>query len=142
MTVSGSLHTLRLCCHRNTDLLHSSLISVSPVSLRWRWLSLGIKFYDSETLRIIYIIAEYGCAFSGLRIFYCCFQAFVQTVSEENVVAKYHGNGIIPDELLADDEGLCQSVRAWLHFVGKLYTELMAVSEQCLKNEVCPAVWR
>ena len=55
-------------------------------------------------------------------------------MSEEDVVAEHHGNGIIPDELFTDDESLCQSVRAWLHFVGKLYTELMAVSEQCLKT--------
>ncbi len=55
-------------------------------------------------------------------------------MSEKDVVAEHHGNGIISDELLADDEGLRQSVRAWLYLVGKLYTELMAVAEQSLET--------
>ena len=35
-------------------------------------LSILIKLYNTKTLRIIYIIAEYGCTFSGFRIFCGC----------------------------------------------------------------------
>ena len=54
----------------------------------------------------------------------------------EDVVSQYHGNRLSVDELLADDKGLCQSVRAWLYLVGKLYTELMTVTERplCIKD--------
>ena len=48
----------------------------------------------------------------------------------ENVVAQYHGNRLSGNKLLANNEGLCQSVRTRLHRIGQLHAKLMTISQQ------------
>ena len=63
-------------------------------------------------------------------------------MSCEDVVTKDHTYGVVADEFLADDKCLGKSVRAWLYSVGKVDTELMAVTEKLLKSQGYPAGWR
>ena len=93
-----------------------------------------IEFYNTESLRIVYIISENSSAFSGFCILYCCFQSLFQTMSCKNIIAKNHSNGIVSDKLLTNDKCLCKSVRAWLYSVGKVNTKLMSVTQKLLKT--------
>ena len=96
-------------------------------------LSVGVEFYDAETLRIVYIIAEYGSALAAFRIFHSGFQSFLQTVACKDIVTQHHGYTVIPDKVRADDKGLGQSVGTWLHFIGEMNAKLMAIPQKSLK---------
>ncbi len=87
-----------------------------------------VEFHDSETLRIVHIITEYGCAFSGFRILDRRFQPLLQSVAREDIVAQDHGNRVVSDKIRPDNECLRKSVGAWLYRIGQLNTELMPVS--------------
>ena len=76
-----------------------------------------VKFNDTKTLRIVYIISKYSSALTCLCIFHSSFQTLVQTMSCENVIAKNHCHCIITDKFFTDDKCLSQSVRAWLHCI-------------------------
>ena len=101
-----------------------------------------IELNDTEPLRVVHIVAEDRCTLAGFGIVYRILQAGIQTLPGENVVAKYHGYGVIPDKFFADQECLGQSVRTWLHFIGEVYAELMSVTEQLAGSAACPAEWR
>ncbi len=67
-----------------------------------------------------------------------------------DVVAEYQTDCVVADEILADEEGLGQSLRLGLHFVGQVDSELRAVAEQffepgqivwCGYDENIPDVW-
>ena len=88
---------------------------------------------NAETLRIIHVVAEYRSAGSRIRIPHCCHQALPETVSEEDVVTQDHAYIVTADEFFTDNECLRKSVRAWLHGIGQMNAELMAVSQQFLK---------
>ena len=96
-------------------------------------LAVVVKFHDTKTLRIIYIVAEYGGAFPFFCILYRRFQTLFQTVAGKDIVAQHHGHTVISDELLANDEGLGQSVGAWLYCIGKIHAKLMAVPQKFLE---------
>ena len=96
--------------------------------------SVLVEFHDAETLRIIYIVSENSGTFACFCIVYSSFQALFEAMSCENVVTKDHTYGVVADEFLADDKCLSKSVRAWLYSIGKVDTELMAVTEKLLKS--------
>lgn len=96
-------------------------------------LAVVVKFHDTKTLRIVHIIAKYSGAFSFFRILYRRFQTLFQAVAGKDVVPQHHGYTVISDELLANDEGLGQSVGTWLHCIRKIYTKLMTVSQKFLE---------
>ena len=122
----------------------NSLISVSPVSLRWRWLFPRSQILRSRTLRIIYIIAEYGLRLFPVSAFStAAFRRLFQTRVEEDVVAEHHGNGIIPDELLADDEGHNASPSGLAGTLWKAVHQTVWPSpSSALETRGCPAGWR
>ena len=74
-----------------------------------------VKFYDTEALRIIDIVAEYSRAlFLGRG----STQAFHKSLTLENIITQNHRYGIIPNKLLAYDKSLCQSIRARLYSIA------------------------
>ena len=68
--------------------------------------------------------------FSVLRRF---LQHLPESVPIEDVVSQHHRAGIVPDELLAQQKRLGQSVRARLHLVLEVDPELASVAQQVLK---------
>ena len=93
-----------------------------------------VEFYDTESLRIIYIVSEYSSAFAGFCILYSSLKSLLQSMSCENVITQHHGNCVIADEFLADDKCLRKSVRAWLYGIGKMNAELMSVTQKFLET--------
>ena len=69
--------------------------------------SVCVKLHNTKTFWIIYIITKYR---SALLLVRSPQQSLLQTVSCKNVIAQDHGNMVIPDKLLANDERLSQSV--------------------------------
>ena len=121
------------------------IIEVQPrytiIALRMLWLlfnrnglAILIKLYDTESLRIIYIVSKYGSTLTRLCILHCCCQTFLHTVSCENIISQYHRNGIITNEFLSNDECLSQSIRAWLYCIRQLHSKLMSVSQQFFES--------
>ena len=96
-------------------------------------LAILIKFHDTETLRIVHIVAKHRCSLSVFRMIYGCFQTLFQPVSGENIVTEHHRHGIIADEIRPDKERLRESVRRRLHCIGQVHTKLAAVSQKILK---------
>ena len=95
--------------------------------------SVRIEIHDTETLRIVDIIAKDGCL-SLLCILCGIAQNFSESVSIENVVTKYHGAGILSDKFLSKQKCLCESIRRRLHFVGQMKPELISIPQKCLKS--------
>ena len=93
-----------------------------------------VKFYNTESLRIIYIVSENSSTFAGFCVLYSSFQSFLQSMSCEDIIAENHGNCIITDKFLADDKCLSKSVRAWLYGVSKVYAKLMSVTKKFLET--------
>ena len=69
-----------------------------------------VEFHDSEALRIVDVVAEYGRSLAGFRVLDSCFQSLFQSVACKNVVTQDHSDAVVSDELFADDKGLGQSV--------------------------------
>ena len=51
----------------------------------------------------------------------------------KNVVTQHERAGRVADKLLADDESLCQAVRAGLHGILQVHAPLAAITQQLLK---------
>lgn len=67
---------------------------------------------------------------------YCVFQQQMEVVPEEDVVAQDEGAGIVADELLADDEGLGETIRRGLYGVAQIDAPAAAVPRSCSKRGV------
>ena len=48
----------------------------------------------------------------------------------EDIVAEYEADGVVADEFLSDDKGLCQTVGRWLLGIFETDAELAAVAEE------------
>ena len=90
-------------------------------------LAVVVELHDAEPLRIVHIVAEHRSPLAGLRVLHRRLQPLLQAVAGENIVSQHHGHRVVADELLADDEGLGQAVRAWLYGIGKIHAKLMAI---------------
>ena len=67
-----------------------------------------VKFYNTESLRIIYIVSENSCTLAGFCVLYSSFQSFLQSMSCEDIIAEY-----------------C---------IGEMDTELMSFTKNLLKT--------
>ena len=77
-------------------------------------LSVLVEGDDTETLRIVNIVAENGRArFLRRGLTECLLKA----VAGEDVIAENHRYRIITDKICAQDEGLCESIRGWLYLI-------------------------
>ena len=91
-----------------------------------------VKGHNAEALGVVDIVAENGAA-------PCCgvgssgLQPLGETGAVEDVVAQNHRTAVIADELLAQNKGLCQTVRTGLDLVLQVQAVLAAVTQQRLK---------
>ena len=105
-------------------------------------LGLGGLFFDAHrtaalvesdhaiALGVVHVIGEDGGAIGLLA---CGHQLLLQVMAVEDVVAQHQCAGCAVQELLADDEGLCQPIRAGLHGVLEIQAPLAPVAQQLLK---------
>src|SRR5690606_29864390 len=94
-------------------------------------LALRTKGCDTIALRIADMVGKDSSA-PGLLTGAVEHARHVLTIKQ--VVAQDQRGRRLTNEILSDDERLCQSVRAGLLGVVKLQTPMMAVAQQCLKQ--------
>ena len=93
-----------------------------------------IELNNTETLRVIHIVAKHCGTLTGFRILHSSFQTLFQAVSCKNVVTQYHCHSVITNKISTNDKRLCQSIRGGLNSIGKVNTKLMSVTQQILKT--------
>ena len=94
--------------------------------------ALAVELNDAEALRVVHVVAEDRGA-ARLGVLDGARQVARQAVAVEDVVAEHEGARLPFDELLADGEGLRQTVRARLLGVGQVHAVARAVPEQALE---------
>ena len=96
-------------------------------------LAILVKLHNTETLRIIHIVAKHGCTLATLSVLYCGSQSFLQAMTGKDVVTQHHSHRIISNKIGANDKGLCQSIRRRLNSIGQVYTKLVSITQQVLE---------
>ena len=95
--------------------------------------SVCIELGHAIAFGVAHPIAEYG----GLLFFFGSTHGLAEhggkPVSVENVVAQHQAGGIVTDELLADEEGLCQAVGRGLLGIFETHAEVAAIAQQTLE---------
>ena len=90
----------------------------------------SVEFGHSIAFGIADPIAEDG----GFVVFFGCADGFAEEASEsvavEDVVSKHEAGGVVSDEFLAYDEGLCESVRRGLFGILEVHAIVGAISEE------------
>ena len=94
--------------------------------------ALAIELHDAEALGVIDVVAEDRGA-ARLGVLHGARQVARQAVAVEDVVAEHQRARLAGDELLADGEGLRQTVRRGLLCVGQVHAVARAVPEQALE---------
>ena len=92
-----------------------------------------VKGDNAETLGVVDKVAEHGAAAGG-GVGCSALEPLGETGAVEDVVAQNHGAAVVADELLAQNERLCQAVRAGLYLVLQVQAVLAAVPQQGLKT--------
>ena len=92
-----------------------------------------VELDDAEALGILHIIAEDGAAALVLSVGGGSLQDLGEAVAVEDVIAQDHGAAVVANELLAQDECLCQAVRGGLNFILQMDAVLAAIAQQRLK---------
>ena len=93
-----------------------------------------VEFGDAVAFGVIDPVAEDGgfvLFFSG---FNCVFENFGETCTVEDIVAEDEAGRVIADEVLADDECLCESVGRGLFGVGEVDSVVTAVTEKAFES--------
>ena len=93
---------------------------------------LAVELHDAEALGVVHVVAE-DRGPTGLGVLDRARQVAGQAVAVEDVVAEHQGARLAGDEVLADGEGLGQSVGARLLGVGEPHAVARAVAEQALE---------
>ena len=120
---------------------HLIRIEIKPyhriVGFRLSWfflygetITVYVKLSHAVTLRIIHPVTEHRCFLFLFCRVYCLTQQGGKTVPVKNVVTQHKADGIVPDELFPDKEGLCQSVRRGLLGVLKMYAIIRSIAQQ------------
>ncbi|MNJ67131.1 hypothetical protein D3C77_632740 [compost metagenome] len=73
------------------------------------------------------MVTEYGCTVTLLA---GGAQFVGEVLAVEDVIAQDEAARVFANELFANDEGLCQAIRAWLFGVSQLYAILATVTQQ------------
>ena len=93
-------------------------------------LVLLVELNDTVAFRVIDVVAEHRGAMFERG---CLAQLAAQTVAVEDVVAEHEGACIVTDEVLTEQEGLSQTVRAWLNLVLQRDAVSGAIAKQALE---------
>ncbi len=59
---------------------------------------------------------------------------FRKVVTIENVIPQHQGTIIVTDEFFANNESLCQAIRAWLDFILQIQTPLASITQKLFKT--------
>lgn len=94
--------------------------------------ALAVELHDAEALGVVHVVAEDRGA-ARLGVLDGARQVARQAVAVEDVVAQDQGARLAGDEVLADGEGLGQTVGARLLGVGQVHAVARAVPEQALE---------
>ena len=91
-----------------------------------------VKLHHAETLGVGHIVAEHGSSsvFGGVPR---AGEDVGKTVAVEDIVAQYHGAGIVPDKFLANQKRLCQPIGRRLNGILQTDAKMAAVPQQILK---------
>ena len=96
-------------------------------------IALAVELGHAVAFGVADPIAEHrGTAFF-LGLADCLLQHGAEAGSMEDVVSEYQAGGIVADEFLADDEGLCQTVGTGLFGIFEPYSVIASVAQQTLE---------
>ncbi|KAF5043425.1 hypothetical protein DSECCO2_502370 [anaerobic digester metagenome] len=90
-----------------------------------------VELHHAVAVRIAHLVAEDDAAFGKAR---AALQHRGQPLAVEDVVAKDQADGIVADELPAEQKGLGEALGPGLHLVGKGHAEACAVAEHLLET--------
>ena len=90
-----------------------------------------VKRHHAITLWVVHMVGKYGGT-AGLLV--CIGQQGVQVVAVKDVVTQHQRTGAVANELLTDDEGLRQAVRAGLNGIAQVHAPLAAIAQQLLET--------
>ena len=93
-----------------------------------------VKLHNTETLRVIHIVAEDRGAIAICGTIDSIFQSAIDAMAGKNIVPQHHGHRIIAYEIRADNKCLRQSVRRRLHRIAEMQPELAAILQKSLKS--------
>ena len=96
-------------------------------------LAVLVELHDAKALRVLHIVAEHGAAAFVFRIGSGGLEDLGEAVAVEDVIAQDHGAAVVANELFAQNEGLCQTVRRGLNFILQMDAVLAAITQQRLK---------
>ena len=65
---------------------------------------------------------------------------FVKAYAMKNVVAQNQACAVVTNEILANDKGLCQTIRAGLLGIFEVYSDVTAIAQET--TETGKVVWR
>ena len=85
-------------------------------------------------LRIADPIAEDGSFVALFGIFDSLTEGLSEGHPVEDVVAEYEAYGVVTDEVLADEEGLCQPFGARLFGIGEVHSVAASIAEKAAKS--------
>ena len=60
-------------------------------------------------------------------------QHVTESAAEEDVVSKHHGNAVVANEVLPNEEGLRQTLRLFLNGILQLQSELVSFTQKVFK---------
>ena len=91
-------------------------------------IALLIEFSHTISFRVTYTITKDGSFAILLGIYYSLMQHLTKTSTMEDVVTQYKTSRIITNELLTDDECLCQAIRRRLLSILELHSKLTTIT--------------
>ena len=97
-------------------------------------LAVLVELDDAEALRVRDIVTEDGAAALVLGVGGGVLQDLGEAVAVEDVIAEDHRAAVVADELLAEDECLCQTVRRGLDLILQMDAVLAAIAQQRLET--------
>ena len=105
-------------------------------------LAVLVELHDAKAFRVLHIVAKHGAAAFVFRIGSGGLEDLGEAVAVEDVIAQDHGAAVVANELFAQNEGLCQTVRRGLNFILQMDAVLAAITQQRPQSEAYRSGWR
>ena len=99
-------------------------------------LAVLVELHDAKALGVLHIVAEHGAAALVLCVGHGALEQLGEAVAVENVITQDHGAAVVANELLAQNKGLCQTIRRGLHLIlpGTFVAVVMALTAFAVSN--------
>ncbi|MNE86868.1 hypothetical protein D3C80_1840030 [compost metagenome] len=85
---------------------------------------MSIELHHPVTFRVVDVVGKNTGPVDALH---GALQQFVEMMAVIDVVAQHQGARIVTDEILANDECLCQTIRRRLHRIGNVQAPTGAI---------------